>query len=71
MGGGKIVRDFARHTGVPNHRGEIMRARFGPTAKLTHHNGSVRDMLNHARLGPVQADKAKPAQNLLLAKERG
>ena len=67
----EIVAHAARHAGVAKGARDIMCARFRPAAKFAQFNFPMRDVLNHSRRNPVQANKAEATENLFDRKERG
>src|SRR5690349_22858536 len=60
----EVITDFAGYTRMTNRAGKVMRARLGVTLKLAKHYQTVIDVVNNARLKPVQANKAKPTHDL-------
>ena len=71
VGSGEIIGNLARDTRIPKQCREIMSAGFRPSLEFTHHHVTMRQMLNHPGLEPIQTNKAKPSQDLLCRKEPG
>src|SRR5688572_3325786 len=71
MRAAQIVGDFTRHAAVADGGGDVVRAWFGPAGKFSQYDAPVADVLDDARRDAVEADEAKPAENLCGRKERG
>src|SRR4029079_16085760 len=71
MGPLQVVSDFTRDPRVEEHRGDIVRPRFGPALILAEDNLPMVDMLDYSRRDSVQADETKAAHDLLRWEELG
>ena len=69
MGAFEVVGHFARNAGVANHGGQVVRARLRPAFVFAKDDRAVREVMDYARLDPVQADETEAAQNFFRAEQ--
>ena len=64
VGVDQIFGNFAVNPGVAKHSGDVVGARFRPSAELADDHGAVIDMLNDSRREAVQTDETQTAHDL-------